>query len=177
VWRHKVGWRAKIFPDVILFLLSDCLWHEVTQESDCRAVAELPLLYKWWVVICVSELIPASWLCRFACITTRIRAVNVYVYEWFSKLRSQILKRSMLFLRHFLWLYFARRSYPCVPSRDMLKILFPDSRCVFFFCVHVCAYIVLVCMFSLVYSRFTVGRSWRIAPNAVAMLRVRFDSC
>jgi hypothetical protein len=38
-------------------------------------------------------------------------------------------------------------------------------------------YIVLVCMLSLVCSHFAVGRSWHIAPNVVAMLRVKFDSC
>ena len=41
------GWMTgQIFSDLILFLLSDCLRREVSQESDCRAVAELTVFYK-----------------------------------------------------------------------------------------------------------------------------------
>jgi hypothetical protein len=60
-----------------------------------------------------------------------------------------------------------------------LKVCSRKPMCDFFiYCVHMCTYIVLVCMLSLVCSRSTVDLSWQSAPNSVATLRdrVRFDS-
>ena len=81
-WAIVCDARAHKKATVVLQLI---IW--TTQVVAC--------VFKWWVIICVSEFLPLSWLCMCDWRTTRVRVVNNYPFEGFSLLSSQFLKHSL----------------------------------------------------------------------------------
>ena len=127
-----------------------------------------------WIVACIVFM--------YVWRTTRV-CVNIYLYEGFSLLSCRFLKHSMFLLCILSSLsraLFCPQVLPLFPVllNICLKVFSRTTdACFCTDCIHMCTYIVLVCMLSLVCCRCTVDRSWQRAPNVVATLRdrVSFD--